>query len=138
MSGGATKVHRFILVKLWCFTLDQFDPRLGICVASSLEVIAALGGEEAEKVLTAAFWVFKVADGIEVVEADLFEETLLSRRFVEREEVGAEDKVEGFPLFCLSGAFMHLSASEYTIKGETTILVDRRKGVEIEVPTSNT
>ena len=39
----------------------------------------------------------------------------------------------GFP-----GAFMHLPASEHTIKGEATILVDRRKGVEVEVPTSDT
>lgn len=38
----------------------------------------------------------------------------------------------GFP-----GAFMHLSASEHTIKGEATILVDWRKGVQVEVPTSD-
>ena len=38
----------------------------------------------------------------------------------------------GFP-----GAFMHLSASEDAIKGEATILVDWRKGVEVEVPTSH-
>lgn len=119
-------------------------------------MVAAVRGEEAEEVLPAAFGVFEVANGVEVVKADLFEETLLSGRFVEGEEVWAEDKVERFPLlrggalvrykcrtrtgrnFCLSCAFMHLSASEHTIKGEATILVDWRKGVEVEVPTSDT
>lgn len=43
------------------------------------------------------------------------------------------DRDLGFP-----GAFMHLSASEHAIKGEATILVDWRKGVEVEVPTSHT
>lgn len=39
----------------------------------------------------------------------------------------------GFP-----GAFMHLSASKHTVEGETAILIDRREGVEVEVPTSDT
>ena len=106
--------------------------------------------------LPTALWVFKVTDGVEVVEANLFEETLLSGRFVEGEEVWAEDKVERFPLlreralvkywcrvrigryFCLPCAFMHVSTSEHTIKGEATILVDWRKGVKVEMPTSDT
>lgn len=98
MSGWAAQVHRSILVKLRCFTLNQLNPCLSIWVASSLEVVAALRGEEAKEVLPTAFWVFKVTDGVEVVETDLFEETLLSGRFVEGEEVWAEDKVERFPL----------------------------------------
>ncbi len=98
MSGWAAKVHRSILVKLRCFTFNQLYPCLSICVASSLEVVAALRGEEAEEVLSTAFWIFKVTDGVEVVEADLFEETLLSGRFVEGEKVWTEDKVERFPL----------------------------------------
>ena len=61
-------------------------------------MVVALRGEEAEKVLPAAFGVFEVADSVEVVEADLFEEPLLGRRLVEGEEVGTENKVEGFPL----------------------------------------
>ena len=98
MSDWAAKVRRSILVELRCFTLNQLHPCLSICVASSLEVVAALRGEEAKEVLPTAFWVFKVTNGVEVVEADLFEETLLSGRFVEGEEVWAEDKVESFPL----------------------------------------
>ena len=61
-------------------------------------MVTALGGEEAEEMLPARFWVFEVADSIQVVETYLFEETLLSGRFVEGEKVGAENKVEGLPL----------------------------------------
>lgn len=71
MCDWAAKVYRSILVELWCFTLDQLHPRLSICFASSLEMVTALGGEEAEEVLP-AFWVFEVADSVEVVEAYLF------------------------------------------------------------------
>lgn len=94
----AAKVRRSILVELWCFTLDQLDPFLGICVAPGLEVIVALGREEAEEILPATFWVFQVVDGVEIVETDLFEQTLLGGRFVEGKKVRTEDKVEGFPL----------------------------------------
>ena len=38
----------------------------------------------------------------------------------------------GFP-----GAFMHLSAPKHTVEGKTAILIDWRKGVEVEVPTSD-
>ncbi len=118
-------------------------------------MVIAFGGEEAEEVLPAAFWVFEVADGVEVVEAYLFEETLLGGRFVEGEEVRAKDEVEGFPLLqagalvkgmpCsgmgedlgFPGAFMHLSASKHTIEGEATILVDWRERVEVQMPTSD-
>lgn len=82
VSGWTAKVHRSILVELWRFPFDQFHPCFCICVAFCLEVVAAFGGEEAEEVLPAAFWVFEVADGVEVVKADLFEETLLGRRLV--------------------------------------------------------
>ena len=102
MSGWAAEVHRSFLVKFWRFLLDQFHPCFRICVAFCLEVVVALGGEEAEQVLPAAFWVFEVADSVEVVEADFFEEPLLGGRFVEGEKVGTENKVEGFPL--LGGA----------------------------------
>ena len=98
MSDWATKVQRSILVELWCFTLDQLHPRLGIHVASGLEVVVALGREETEEMLSATFGVFQVADGVEVIETDLFEETLLGGRFIEGEQVRAKDKVEGFPL----------------------------------------
>ena len=98
MNSWAAKVHWSILIELWCFTLDQLYPCLSICIASCLEVVAALWGEEAEEVLPAAFWVFKVAYGVQVVEADLLEETFFGRRFVERKKVGAEDKVKGLPL----------------------------------------
>lgn len=118
-------------------------------------MVVTLRREEAEEVLSAAFWIFEVADCIQVVEADLFEKTLLGGGFVEREQVGSEDEVEGFPLLrrgalaeCKSwfkvvgnlgfpGAFMHLSTSKHTIKGEAAILIHGRKGVEIEVPTSD-
>lgn len=91
MSGRAAKVHGSILVELWCFTLDQLHPCLGICIASALEVVAAFGGKQAEEVLAATFRVFEVSNGVEVVETDLFEKTLFRGRFVEREEVGAQD-----------------------------------------------
>ena len=39
----------------------------------------------------------------------------------------------GFP-----GAFMHLSAAKHTIKGEAAVLIDWGKGVEVEVPTTDT
>lgn len=94
MSRWATKVHRSILIDLWCFTLDQLYPCLSISVAFSLEMIAALRGEEAEEVLPAAFRVFQVAYGVQVVEAYLLEKAFFSGRFVERKKVGAEDKVE--------------------------------------------
>ena len=61
-------------------------------------MVTALGGEEAEEVLPARFWVFEVTDSVQVVETYLFEETLLGGRFVEGEEVRAENKVEGLPL----------------------------------------
>lgn len=48
--------------------------------------------------LSAAFWVFQVVDGVEIVEADLFEQTFLGGRFVEGKKVGTKDEVEGFPL----------------------------------------
>ena len=57
-------------------------------------MIAALRGEEAEEVLAAAFRVFKVAYGVQVVEAYLLEKAFFSGRFIERKKVGAEDKVE--------------------------------------------
>ena len=98
LSDGTAKVHRSILVELWCFTSDQLHPCLGIFVASCLEVVAALWREEAEEVLSTAFWVFEITDGVEVIETDLFKKTLLGGRFVEREEIGPKDKVEWFPL----------------------------------------
>ena len=98
MGDWEGNVHGSILVKLWCFTLDQFYPCPGICIASTLEVVAAFGGEEAEEVLAATFRVFEVSDGVEIIETDLFEKALFGGRFVEREEVGAQDQVEGFPL----------------------------------------
>ena len=73
----------------------------------------------------------------------MFEETLLSGRFVKGEEVRAENKVEGLPLLgggtlvgcicgsrlvrylCLSGALLHLSTPEHTVKSEATVLIDR-------------
>lgn len=57
-------------------------------------MVAALGREEAEEVVSAAFWVFEVADGVEVAEADFFEQAFLGGRFIEGEEVGAKDKKE--------------------------------------------
>ena len=97
-SDWAAEVQRSILVELWCFTLDQLHPFLGICVAPGLEVVVALGREEAEEILAATFWVFEVVDGVEIVETDLFEQTLLGGRFVEGKKVGTKDKVKGFPL----------------------------------------
>lgn len=91
MGDWATNVHGSIVVQLWCFTLDQFHPCLGICITSTLEVVAAFRGEEAEEVLAATFRVFEVSDGIKIVETYLFEKTLLGGRFVEGEEVGAQD-----------------------------------------------
>ena len=38
----------------------------------------------------------------------------------------------------LPGSFMHLSTSKDTIESEATILVDWRKGIEVEVPISDT
>ena len=98
MNDWATKLDWSVLVELWGFTLDQLYPCLGICVASCLEVVVTLRREEAEEVLSAALWIFEVADGIKVVEANLLEKTLLGGGLVEGEEVGPEDEVEGFPL----------------------------------------
>ena len=154
MSSWAANVHRFVLVELWCLTFDQFHPCLSICVAFGLEVVAAFGRKEAEEVLSAAFWVFEVPHSVEVSEADLLEETFFNGRFVEGEKIWAKDQVKGFPLLradklvrCkpwsrmgkdlrFPGAFMHLSTSKYAIEDETTILVDRRKGIEIQVTTA--
>ena len=111
LSDGTAKVHRPILVELWCFTLDQLHPCLGIFVASCLEVVAALWREEAEQVLSTAFWVFEVTDGVEVIETDLFEKTLFGGRLVEGEEVGTKDKVEWFPLL-RTGALVGMHALE--------------------------
>lgn len=61
-------------------------------------MVVTLGREEAEEVLSATFWVFQVVNGVEVVETDLFEQTLLGGRFVEGKKVGTKDKVERFPL----------------------------------------
>lgn len=44
--------------------------------------------------LSTAFWVFEIPDGVEVIETDLFKKTLLGGRFVEGEEIGPKDKVE--------------------------------------------
>lgn len=75
-SNWAAKVYRSVLVELRCFTLDQLHPCLSICVASTLEVVAALWGEKAEEMLPAPFRVFEVSDSIQVVKPDLFQQTL--------------------------------------------------------------
>ena len=64
LSGWAAEVERSVLVQLWRFAFDQFDPCLGICVASALEMVVALRGEEAKEMLPTPFRVFEVADGI--------------------------------------------------------------------------
>ena len=66
MGDWAAKVYRAILIELWCFTLNQFHPCLGIRVASGLKVVVALGREEAKEMLPATFGVFQVANGVEV------------------------------------------------------------------------
>ena len=76
MSGWAAEVERSIMVELWRFTFDQFHPCLGICVASALEMVVTLGGEEAKEMLPAPFRVFEVPDGVQIVESDLFQQTL--------------------------------------------------------------
>ena len=58
MSDWAAEVHRPIIIELWCFTLDQLHPCLGIGVASCLEVVVAFWREEAEEMLSTTFWVF--------------------------------------------------------------------------------
>lgn len=118
-------------------------------------MVAALGGEETEEVLSTAFRIFQVTYGVQIVEADLLEEAFFGGRFVEREKVGTEDEVEGFPLLragalvgymtgCgvgtdlgFPGTFMDISASKDTVEGEAAILIDWRKGIEVEVPASN-
>ena len=103
MSDRAADVDRSVLVELWGFMFDQFNPCLGICVASCLEVVAALGGKETKEMLPATFWVFQAANGVEVIEADLLEQTFFGRGFVEGEEIGAKDEIEGLPLLRVGG-----------------------------------
>ena len=67
----------------------------------------------------ATFGVFQAADGVEIVEADLLEETFLRGRFVEGEEIGAEDKVEGLPLL-REGALVDCMSLERD--GRTTLV----------------
>ena len=55
-------------------------------------------GEEPEDIFSTAFGIFEVGDCCEVGEGDLFEEAGLGGVLVEREQVGAKDEVEGFPL----------------------------------------
>ena len=61
-------------------------------------MIIARGGEETEDILSSSFGVLEVRYGCEVREGNLLEKTLFGGGFVEGEEVGSEDKVEGFPL----------------------------------------
>ena len=74
-------------------------------------MVAALWREEAKEVLSTTFWVFEVADGVEVVETDLLKEPLLGGRFVEGEEVGTKNKVECFPLLRIGACALALCMS---------------------------
>ena len=58
MRDRAAEVQRPIIIELCSFTLDQLHPCLGIGVASCLEVVVAFWREEAEEILSTAFWVF--------------------------------------------------------------------------------
>ena len=119
MSNRAAEVHRSVLIKLWCFMFDQFYPCFGICVAFCLEVVATLWGKETKEMLPATFWVFQAAHGVEIIETDLLEKTLLSGRLVQGEEIGAKDKVEGFPLLQFRALVERMSLEE---DGRTTLV----------------
>ena len=76
---------------------DQLDPFLGVAVGLAGEVEVARRREEAEDVGGFALGVALAGGGGELAEVDLVAEFGLVSVFVDGEEIGAEDEVDGSP-----------------------------------------
>lgn len=98
VCGGTIKVHFLLFLVDARFLLDELHPCAGVGVAFGLEVEIPRGREKTKDMLSAAFGIFEVGDCRQVGEGHLFEQALFRGGFVEREEIGAEHEVEGFPL----------------------------------------